>query len=50
VIAGLVALAALFTHSWRAGNALNAIQEWTKQLEISSADPEKITIVAPRTV
>lgn len=47
---GLVALAALFTHSWRAGNALNAIQEWTRQLEGSSADPDKITIVAPRTI
>lgn len=49
-LAGLVALAALFTHSWRAGNALSAIQEWTKQVESSSADPDKITILAPRTI
>lgn len=46
--AGLVALASLYTHAWRAGNALNALNEWTRQLETSSGDPDaRVTIQAP---
>mmetsp|Transcript_12197 Transcript_12197/g.36597 ORF Transcript_12197/g.36597 Transcript_12197/m.36597 type:complete len:1238 (-) Transcript_12197:225-3938(-) len=45
---GLVALASLYTHAWRAGNALNALNEWTRQLETSSGDPDaRVTIQAP---
>jgi len=45
--AGLVALAALYTHAWRAGNALQALQEWTKQLSRSTADPDARISVHP---
>lgn len=48
--AGLVGLAALYTHAWRAGNALQALQEWTKQLTRSVADPKaRISVHPPLT-
>lgn len=45
--AGLAALAAIYSHTWKVGNSLQDMSEWAASLTTAAGDGVRFTVLSP---